>query len=181
MDGKREIQKELFEEFAQPAALRKKILEPGAGKRVYNIRLSNEQLIFAFIGVVILLVICFSLGVERGKRIVIAKKEPPKEEVIIEKKAETPVEAVEAREIPEEPVIAKRVSLPYVIQVAAYKDNIQAEKEKKILEKKGYVTKITKSGKYSIVYVVGFADKKEAENAAGKLKDRYRDCFIKRR
>ncbi len=177
MHERREIQKELFEEFTQPVRLRKKILGPGAGKRIYNIRLSNEQLIFIFIGLVILLVICFSLGVERGKRIVIARREPAKEKVVVEKKAETPIE----EKISKEPVIVKEVSSPYVIQVAAYKDNKQAEKEKELLEKRGYVAEIAKSGKYYIVYVAGFANRKKAESIAKKLKHRYKDCFVKKR
>ncbi|UCH12079.1 MAG: SPOR domain-containing protein [Candidatus Omnitrophota bacterium] len=157
--------------------MRKKILGPGAGKRIYNIRLSNEQLIFIFIGLVILLVTCFSLGVERGKRIVMAGREPAKEKVAVEKKAKTPIE----EKISKEPVIVKEVSSPYVIQMAAYKDSKQAEKEKKLLEKKGYVAEVAKSGKYSIVYVAGFSNMKEAESIAKKLKSRYNDCFIKRR
>ena len=177
MHERREIQKELFEEFTQPVRLRKKILGPGAGKRIYNIRLSNEQLIFIFIGLVILLVICFSLGVERGKRIAIARREPAKEKVVVEKKTETPTE----EKISKEPVIVKEVSSAYVIQVAAYKDNKQAEKEKELLEKRGYAAEIAKSGKYYIVYVAGFANTKKAETAAKKLKNRYKDCFIKKR
>lgn len=178
MNEKREIQKELFEEFSQPARLRRKALRSETARKIYNISLSNEQLIFIFIGLIILLVICFSLGVERGKKIAIVKRRQSKEEFAVKEKIQV---LPEDKQAPKKVAIARKNVLPYVIQVAAYKDNKQAEREKDFLEKKGHNAEVIRGGKYSIVYVVGFENKKEAEKVAINLKNRYKDCFIKKR
>ncbi len=223
MDEKQERQREFFKEFLQPTKLAKKPLGDDTARKIHTITLSNEQLIFAFIGLIILLVTCFSLGVERGKRIVAGKQWRPEEEAVAEKgviteekmqvalvkektqalvepqapvkpqrpvKLQSPVEPqapvklqrpVKDNKVPEKITVAQKKTLPFAVQVAAYTGNNQAEKEKRLLESKGYGVEIAKSGKYFVIYVVGFADRKEAGIALEKLRERYKDCFVRKR
>lgn len=176
MNEENQIQKDLFENYNQPRRLRRKILGVNAPRRFYNITFSIEQIIFVVIGLLILFVVSFSLGVEKGKRQAIIKEqklfqeEPVKEEV---KKPELILEPL--------PVPAPKLSPSYVIQVASYKDNNEAEDEKRSLEKKGYTAEIAVSGKYSVIYITGFASKKEAQEVVTKIKGKHKDCFIKKR
>lgn len=185
MNEKHELQQELFEEFTQQAKARKRLFRPDYVRKTYTITFTNEQLIFAFIGVIILLVICFSLGVERGKRIIVAKESSamakevqPQEQMVIKTKIQP---AIKSEEATEKAAALEKIASPYAIQVASVKDSKEAEEEKIFLQKKGYKIEVDKTDKYCVVYVVGFADKKEADAVAIKLKDRYRDCFVKKR
>ena len=214
MDEKQERQREFFTEFSEPAKLTKKTLGADTARKIHTIIFSNEQLIFVFIGLVILIVTCFSLGVERGKRIAVVRQREPGE-VVAEKKiivrekaratplketarapvkpkarvkpkppvkAKAPVKVRRpAKEAPKKIAVARMKALPFTVQVAAYKGNVQAEQEKKLLESKGYGAEIKKSGKYFVVYAVGFANKQEAAKASEILRDRYKDCFVRKR
>src|SRR3989338_8575251 len=150
MNEEQELQQELFQEFSQPSRLKRKQLGIGAVRKVHSVTFSNEQLIFAVIGFIILLVVCFSLGVERGKRISINRIPAQESNIRFEETAEEPLSS------------GKDLSV-YAIQVAAYKDAKQAEREKRALEKDGYEIEIAKSGIYSIIYVSGFASREDAE------------------
>ncbi len=167
MNEKQELQKELFEEFSQSPKSGRRGFDITGAKKLHNIALSNEQLIFVFIGLIILMAICFSLGVERGKRIVPSAKEQPQAQ---EKAAQIVT-----------PQPYKKASGSYIIQIAAYKDAKQAEKERKVLEKQGYEIASAKSGMYTVLYVNEFTSREAAESVIKKLKAKYNDCFIKKK
>ncbi len=169
MNEKQELQKELFEEFSHPGKSGRRGFDITGAKKLHNIALSNEQLIFIFIGLVMLMAVCFSLGVERGKRIVPSPKEQP----------QVPVKEEAVRTAAPQPY--KKASSSYIIQIAAYKDVKQAEKEKKALEKQGYKVVSAKSGIYTVLYINEFASREAAESVVKKLKVNYNDCFIKKK
>lgn len=174
MSEKREVQKEFFNEFTHEEGARKMPLGIKPTKKLYNLTFSNEQIIFAVIGFVILMVICFSLGVERGKRIGVVRVPAPERRV-----AETPTKpkSVVVKKKP----VTKKTQSEYVIQVAAFRSKAQANEERGILVKDGYSTEISASGRYSVVYAIGFRTRKEAEASLTKLRNKYKDCFIRRR
>jgi len=68
----------------------------------------------------------------------------------------------------------------YLVQLVAYKNRDYALAEKKRLERKGYDVVIKKSGRWSIVYAGYYDRRKDAEKALKKLKEDYRDAFIKK-
>ena len=177
------MQKELFEEFQKPAKSRRGPLGIGAPHKVYNIMLSNEQLILLIIGLIILLVICFSLGVEKGKRTALAKKNQVVKIVVAEDIVTLPEasEQIQVQKEAKKVIPAKSSSSLFVVQLASYKDIVKARKEQESLRSKGYEAEVAGSGKYSVLYVVGFDNKNEANVARAKLKSRYKDCFIKHR
>jgi len=183
MGERREVQKELFEEFQKPAKSRRGPLGIGAPHKVYNIMLSNEQLILLIIGLIILLVICFSLGVEKGKRTALAKKNQVVKIVVAEDIVTLPEasEQIQVQKEAKKVIPAKSSSSLFVVQLASYKDIVKARKEQESLRSKGYEAEVAGSGKYSVLYVVGFDNKNEANVARAKLKSRYKDCFIKHR
>jgi cell division protein FtsN len=137
-------------------------------------------------------VVFFSLGVEKGKRIAVVKEQKPTaekaatEEVVVEEKLQPVVKPLtkplaKPIEAPKQIMAAPKVVSNYVIQVASYKDNKQAEDESNALAKKGYKSEVARSGNYSVVYITGFANKEQAVEVLKNIKPTYRDCFIKKR
>ncbi|MFH0731872.1 MAG: SPOR domain-containing protein [Candidatus Omnitrophota bacterium] len=193
METKRDVQQELFEEFSQPANTKRKRLSHDTAKKIYTFTFSNEQMIFGSIGFIILLIICFSLGVEKGKRINRAvqpqiKQEqaaviPAPESAIPAKKIEpikrAPLLKAEPIKPKQEPV--KPAVSDYVVQCAAHASKAGAEKEKALLVNNGYQALVIESGKYFVVYATGFSNKEQAKAACEKLKSKYKDCFVRRK
>lgn len=68
----------------------------------------------------------------------------------------------------------------YTIQVASFKSSQNAYEEAKILEKKGYPIFVLPKGSHSIVCVGKFIEEAEARQVVDKLKNRYKDCLIRR-
>lgn len=146
-----------------------KILEKKDETSNFKSLLSNYEAKIKFLIIFIIsLLIVYSIGIERGKRSIQAKKEkeliPVKDEEI---KPLTPKE--EIQEIK-----------GYVIQVATYKKDPYAEKEALNLKKKGFSSFTKKSGDFIVVYVGSFQSKDEAQISLKKLKKHYSDCFIRK-
>lgn len=68
----------------------------------------------------------------------------------------------------------------YTIQIASYSSKSQAQKEMQALKKKGLNPIIISKGKYSIICLGSYTDKKNAESMLVQLKKRYQDCIIRR-
>ncbi|MBN1405097.1 MAG: SPOR domain-containing protein [Candidatus Omnitrophica bacterium] len=179
MDERREIQPELFDEFSQSGRFKKKLPRQDTGKKIHTFVLSNEQLILGSIGFIILLVIFFSLGVERGKLLGAAAVTPQKE--MVSEKIQDREIASEAITIDKEPGRTIAQAGQYIIQVASYTDAKFAEKEKNFLLGKGFNAEIIKSNKHFVVNITGFNTRQEAEAFAAKIKDKYKDYIIKKK
>jgi len=185
MDEKRQVQKELFEEFAdQPERRRqaKPIFHPRP-KRTFT--LSYEHIVITAIAFILVAVISFSLGVEKGKRSDNRQvKEPvsrkssvgnePKELA----KEEIVVEVVSEEEPIQEPVEVKPV---YTVQVASYSRKEDADKEAQKVEAKGYKSLVLLKGSYYIVCAGEFENKDKAKRLEKKLKSTYKDCYTRER
>lgn len=194
MEKKRQIQKELFEEFLEPEKRRhSKGLFLPKPKRTAS--LSYEHLIFIAIAFIIAGVVSFSLGVEKGKTVA-AKNAPLPLEEAGERPPVLTAEAVEAETEPVQPPeeVALRVPQPvdqttgvdkvsvlYTIQVASYLKEATAEWEANQLKKKGFESFVRSSDKYYIVCVGEFADKKAANLERKKLSAIYTDCLVRRK
>ena len=136
--------------------------------------LSYENVIFIAIGFVMSCIIFFSLGVEAGKRNIshsstrgqVASEEVKNSEKITkEKKAE-------------EPKIRKTEG--YIIQLAAFNKRVPAEAEQVELQKRGYRADVRQSGNYYQLYIQGFDSTEKAQEVLRKLKEKYKDCYIKK-
>ena len=68
----------------------------------------------------------------------------------------------------------------YTIQVASFKTDLNANKEADSLKGKGFETSVLRKGSYSIVCVGKFQRKEEAKQFSRKLRNRYKDCLVRR-
>jgi septal ring-binding cell division protein DamX len=130
--------------------------------------------------IVLLIIISFGLGVERGRKSVIPYYNSGKdtEKVLMLHKSQLVSSEIEKDKKGEK---AKNTSTKkYVIQVATYKNENIAKREKKLLEKKGLPTIISQKGNYVVIYVGEYPTRKEAESKLKSLRSRYRDCFVRR-
>ena len=195
----RQSQFELF-----PHSERNVSKNPKRSYRFLSLTLSLENIIILSIFSLMILILSFCLGVERGKRIAAANT--------TEKAEAQAVAAVTAIEEPvdlmEPPVIMKAavVALPpensqqgaaqeknayplakremgYTIQVASFKKEEYARTEARNLEKRGYGAydiRVISKGEYSIVCVGSFNEKRRAKALLSKLRSRYKDCIVRR-
>lgn len=149
-----------------------------------KISLSLDKLYLASVFFIIVIVVTFSLGVEKGKKVNLAnlKVEPIDNQEVTknlpvpapthEPKGEKKKDNVEVAQV--EPEIL------YAIQLASYSRKDIAEEEAKKLEKKGFKPLLLQKGKYLVLYVGKFKSKKEARSVAHSLKSRYSDCLIRK-
>lgn len=143
--------------------------------------LSYENLIVFAIGLIMLLIVCYSLGVERGKYLVRIKTEDI-EEINQEQaqKAPTtkPSEPQEKRVRVELATAEPALKLFPYIQVASFRTDKYAKKEAEQLENKGYKTYIDTWGKYKVVCVGKYEDYTKAREAFQNLRKDYADCIL---
>ncbi|MFC1753456.1 SPOR domain-containing protein [Thermoproteota archaeon] len=144
--------------------------------------------------VLIVLILIFTLGIERGKTISkkkidtdydtssLAKVEkPPIEKEIKLTKAVIPKPAAPKKKLEKKKKTAKLNDSRYIIHIVTYKkDSSYIKKELDTLKKRGYKPFIKKSGKYVVICTGEFKNKKEAQTQLTKLKTTYKDCFIKK-
>ncbi|MDP3791925.1 MAG: SPOR domain-containing protein [Candidatus Omnitrophota bacterium] len=181
------IQKELFE-FDAPRR------QPNRFGRFFQrtdfaVSLSAERLIFVSIGVIMLLVVSFALGVERGKasaaktvRIspAIAQAVPaqrPAAAVTIQQ----PVQAKTAVKAPVKAVAVKPAqnTMPYTIVVAAFSKEATAVKEVGRIKISGLEAFVYNSEPYYLVCVGSFANKENAQRTLNKVKQMHRDAYVR--
>jgi len=139
---------------------------------------------------IIVILISFAFGVERGK--VISKKNVTSR-VLAESKprAITKQIAPKQKRIQKLPVENKKLekkkkddkltSPGYIIQVASYnKNSSYIDKEIIKLQKDGYDTVTVSSGNYMGICAGKFKNKTEAQKHLKQLKRTYKDCFIRK-
>ncbi len=146
-----------------------------------------EKTLLIIIGFLITGVISFSLGVEKGKRLVnlqsnvrfdIAK--PRIKQIVPENKAfVSPVQqqiTIKKEEIQPQPAEKQG----YTIQLASYKTKSYAQREAEALKKKGLSPLVLSKGSYIVLCVGKFSNKEAAQSLLSELKKRYQDCSIRR-
>ncbi|MBN1913498.1 MAG: SPOR domain-containing protein [Candidatus Omnitrophica bacterium] len=159
----------------------------GRNKKLSSSVLSSlwryEKAMLLTISFIITCVVSFSLGVEKGKKATVLKIDSYIE---IPQPSRMPEETEEqvslAGEFKEE--LSKDRTQDsfsgYTIQVASYKTKKYAQKEAEQLKKKGYSALVLPKGRYIIVCVGNFSDKKAAQVLLPKLKNKYRTSYIRR-
>lgn len=142
-----------------------------------NLLSKYEKRIKLSIIFIISLLITYSIGIEKGKKIMQAER---KENLIsAEYKEPKLITPEEIREIESKKDEIQEVK-GYIIQVATYRKIPHAEKEVKNLKKKGYQSFTKKIGDFIVVYVGNFQSKDEAKIYLKRLKNYYSDCFIRK-
>lgn len=154
-------EKDLFDQFqVGEKKIRKKtrVLLPQLKK---NLSLSYENAIFLIIGFTMACIICFSLGVEKGRR----------------ETRHTKVASVEVKQRVNEQT---KIKDKYIIQLAAFNKRGPAEDELKKLKREGYIGNIKRSGDYYQLFIGGFDKKRDADILRKKLLKKYPDCYVKK-
>ena len=146
-------------------------------RRIIEIPL--DTLILTSIIIIFGVVFLFSLGVKRGKKLshtvglnqyTIHNTQLKKTLLVQAKNITTKKDGKEAKDNKGK----------YIIRVASYLKESAAKREEKYLKQKGFSAKLLKKGKYTVIYVGKFINKKEAERAKNFLRKKYKDCFIRR-
>lgn len=165
---------------------------------VFENLVKYDKIIFSGIAFIIIFLLAYSLGFERGKHLNIVSLKKDNEaftNITAEKKLTSEESKNDNRDKKTEKITyvtvvkntleqkaktEKDQKKKYLIQVASYLKNSLAKKEALNLKNKGFNPLIMNKGKFFVVYVAGFDNKNKAEISLKKLKMNYRDCFIKR-
>ncbi|UCD15595.1 MAG: SPOR domain-containing protein [Candidatus Omnitrophota bacterium] len=169
-------------------------------KRRNTVILPLDTFVLLLVVVVLLFVLAFSLGVERGRKVASRKIEDDKfnlEAVNLaqdnaaldleysrwEDKKQAVKEskkiALVDKKAPQDKG-ASSVNKQYIIQIATYlKEKIALEEAEKLKEKE-YQVSVSKKGDYTVLFVGEFQKREEAQKTMQSLRKRYKDCFIRR-
>lgn len=145
--------------------------------RIWN----YEKATLIIIAILITGIISFSLGVERGKKIVFKVQEDKLSEPV---KTQSPAPLLKPMIQKDEvvkPVLAvMQQQGAFTIQVASFKTKVNAQKEAEILKKRGFATSILTKGSYVVLCVGNFLNKEAAQPLLSELNKRYGSCTIRR-
>ena len=193
-----------LELFSQGREQRQVKSNPGFSSAFLNYISNYERIILIIIGFVITGIISFCLGVERGKTIVMPRidshfdiaQDPglksPSSRMIQNQKPVAPViisseiglsAKQTVKPIPEKNVVILKTQLQskgFTIQLACYGTRTNAERETESLKKKGFLPLILSKGGYNVVCVGNFSNMETAKSSLSKLRQNYRDCYIRR-
>jgi cell division septation protein DedD len=202
----REIQKDFFDGRKYEEKARKPLLIRRYPDRIFlpQLKIPVEYAVIISIAVLVLVIIAYAAGVERGKRVVspVETENYRAETVVAETAGDTTetteqvIVAVQQAEVaePEEPEPAPVVKQPvrepveeperpvgkYVIQLASFKNRDSAEEEVAKLENSGIHVDVSKKGDWYQVYAYGYATIESARKAKKLLSADYKDCYIRR-
>lgn len=169
-----------------------------------HVRIPVEHTVIIAIGVLVLVIISYAVGVEKGKRMTSLKPveisqtvlpesdiisevtEVSEPEELAESLAETQdiaKEAVPEEEFPQEEDEPEELGPPdsvYIIQLASFKNEDSANEEIGNLWQKNVRAYVAKSGDWYQVYVAGYQTIEEARRARRAFSEDYRDCYIRK-
>ena len=184
-----------FELFPETLHIDERVTRP----RVFftSLTMTLENIISGLILVIMAIVLSYSLGVEKGKRVVFKKVAPalPAATTVVpqdtkkinplpsEVKQETlqPPAQEDVNNSPDTQTVMKEIlDIAYTIQVASFKNKEHAHEEATALKRKGYEIFVMPKGNYSIVCVGKFLKKDQAHDTLSQLKKKYKDCLVRR-
>jgi len=165
-----------------------------------SITMSAENIIVLTVFVFLAIIVSFSLGVEKGKkgftsRVVgqakqvvaqpaaVAQPTAAKQAMKVQPAVAAPKNPAEKTTVPAADTPQALVKMPesfYTVQLASFASKKFAEQEAALLQKRGYETFVVSKGKHVIVCAGRFIDSQAAKIFSGKLKDKYRDCLVRR-
>jgi hypothetical protein len=160
-----ENQPELFGEFKEAESKKSLLGEVGSSEKRFIFAVAQDRLILLAIALIIVLVIMFAIGFERGRRSVLPRNAVRR-----------------AKVVSVNPELPKSfLSKPYMIQVATYKSKELAKKEGTKIKSAGFpVVIVGINGLYQIL-VGDYATEKEAQEVLNSLKKIYSGSFIRKR
>ena len=146
-----------------------------------------EKVIIIIICSIVIGVISYSLGVEKGKRIELLRLNSRLDMAAAVKTAPVlapaPVSAAPRIKVnikDSNSTATEDDSDSYTIQVASYQSRVAAQKEAERLKKKGLSVLVLSKGKYTILCVGKFPNKEKAKSSLVELRKKYKDCQIRR-
>jgi cell division septation protein DedD len=195
--GEGKYQKELFEFENRKRSFPKfdKMIPRGD----FAIILTLEKTVFVSIGIIMLLVVIYALGVERGKVVVrripqpvaavrVAPVKAPaapllKAAVQVKQPAPAPITAPVAAITSPVPSAEKAIdpAKPYTIVAATFTRKEWADQEAARLKKSGLEAFAVSSEPYFIVCIGVFANKDVAKPVLNKVRRSYKDAYIRLR
>ncbi|MFC1594492.1 SPOR domain-containing protein [Candidatus Omnitrophota bacterium] len=160
---------------------------------LFYFTVNPEHIVIALVCLIMAVIVSFSFGVEKGKKIIVRQSEPFSKE-LSSTTTHVVEETVSQPKVQQKPIETKTTSLPtkeivpkqeanyknFTIQVASFKKEAHAEQEGKRLQQYGQDVLILQKGKYVIVCIGNFDTKKEAEGVIGSVRKQYNDCYIRR-
>lgn len=162
-----------------------------------------DTFILSSVVILLLFILAFSLGVEKGRKISILSEDtvnlpekglqqenikvPPQVKAAPVKEQKAVVSPIAQQTVPQavikKPETAQAVVSTkegYYIQIASYnKENFALDEAKK-LKNKGFPAYTAKKGSFVVLYVGTFKTITEAQKNVGLLKKNYKDCVLRR-
>lgn len=195
----RDGQGELFSEFEtektkKPGYLFRRDIE--LGKKI-TLNLSYENLLLFAIVFIMLLVVFFSLGVEKGKRVAVTHVKVEaysrlhglaEEERLADAEGKVTAPVIDKSDVPK---VAKTIETAeekegdvsakkYTVQVIAFKNAENAEKEMRRLKNEGYEAFIIPSKEWLQVCVGRYGNMEQSKADFEVLKKRYPSCYFRK-
>jgi hypothetical protein len=191
----REVQPELFTKINKKH--KQNLLKKNIFCSHYKsaISVSLDTLIVIIIGMLMVNLSAFVLGIEKGKLIakntqerkIVVPLGNPAVPVKQKKETKTAVEPIKEKKVIEtvpeqEKQTAQNIGNPtagYIIQLVTYSSDSYASKEVTRLKAQGLDGHVIKSGEYYIVYAGTYNSKIKAKENLDNFKKRYKDCFVR--
>ena len=178
-------------------------------QRFVVLRVAYEDLVLAAVGALMVIVLGFCAGVERGRSLVVASAAGETPAAVSTSRSAAPL-AVPAVAIPVMPTtpagLAPRPAMPrpplaqpshsssatkvaqntpapggrYVVQVASFADRPSAEAAQRRVTQQGVQGTVAAKGRYYVLYASGFSTYAQATAAATQLRSAYQDCFVRK-
>jgi hypothetical protein len=147
----------------------------------FSVNLSAEKLIFLSIGVLMLAVVCFALGVERGKSLIdAAVRAAPATVRAAVQQAGAVTDTQPKAAVQQTPAAsATDKSKSFMIAVGVYSKEATAITEINKLKSNGLEAYMLRNGQYYAVCVGSFASKDSAQKTLAKVKQFRKDAYIK--
>ena len=179
MPQQNDWQPELFNQFQAPSRPPWWARYWRSPQRFLVLRIGYEDVVLAAIGGLMVVVLGFCLGVERGRSIAFARASSDTREAVPAVRS-APIEVPASVLAPALP-IPPRISTDSPTRPAALRTKVAAASGGRTTALAGpeagrYVTK----GRYYVLFAGGFATYAQATESANRLRGAYRDCFIRK-
>lgn len=130
-----------------------------------------EKNIILVICFMVIFIIAYALGIEKGKHVSLTENRNSLPQAPVSSVGITPQPAAKTTPARQD---------AYTVQVASFKNKLSAEKERNLLEKKGFKVYVIPKSNYLIVCIGSFEDKTKAELSQRQLKRLYEDCLVRK-
>lgn len=174
-----ETQAELFKEFAKAPKKRpwRRLWLP----RRLTVKVSHESLILGVILLIMVMILCFTFGVERGKRIGAIKASARQDAKNIEEGGVAPMTVPILVQEVETKAEEERLEA-YAVQLITYKHEEYANKELAKLRRNGFEPFVVRSGRFFVINIGPYKNKDEALTILKEFKRQapYRSAFLRK-